>query len=152
MSAVVDASLLVAALVDSGPDGAWAEEVVADAPLYAPELVSVEATNILRRLERAKQITSATANAAYEDLLQLDLELVPFQPFAQRIWELRHNVTSYDAWHVALAESISLPLATLDKKLARTKGVTCEFLTPASSWRSAPARTRRYEAPRRTSM
>ena len=133
MSAVVDASLLVAALVDSGPEGAWAEEVVADVPLYAPELVSVEATNILRRLERAKQITSAEANAAYEDLLQLDLELFPFQPFAQRIWELRHNVTSYDAWYVALAESISLPLATLDKKLAKTKGVACEFLTPGKS-------------------
>ena len=133
MSAVVDASLLVAALVDSGPDGAWAEEIVADAPLYAPELVSVEATNILRRLERAQQITSAAANAAYEDLLQLDLELFPFQPFAQRVWELRYNVTSYDAWYVALAESISLPLATLDKKLAKTKGVACEFLTPEKS-------------------
>ena len=133
MSAVVDASLLVAALVDSGPDGAWAEEVVSDGPLYAPELVSVEATNILRRLERAKQITSAAANAAYEDLLQLDLDLFPFQPFAQRIWELRHNVISYDAWYVALAESISLPLATLDKKLAKTKGIACEFLTPEKS-------------------
>jgi predicted nucleic acid-binding protein len=106
---------------------------VADAPLYAPELVSVEATNILRRLERAKQITRAEANAAYEDLLQLDLELFPFQPFAQRIWELRYNVTSYDAWYVALAESVSLPLATLDKKLAKAKGVACEFLTPEKS-------------------
>jgi predicted nucleic acid-binding protein len=133
LSAVVDASLLVAALVDSGPEGAWAEEVVADAPLYAPELVSVEATNILRRLERAKQITRAEANAAYEDLLQLDLELFAFQPFAQRIWELRYNVTSYDAWYVALAESVSLPLATLDKKLAKAEGVACEFLTPENS-------------------
>ncbi len=134
MSAVVvDASLLVAALVDSGPEGVWAEEVVAAGPLYAPELVNVEATNILRRLERAKQITTAAANAAYEDLLQLDLELFPFHPFAQRIWELRYNVTSYDAWYVALAESIALPVATLDKKLARTKGVACEFLTPEKS-------------------
>lgn len=133
MSAVVDASLLVAALVNSGPEGAWAERILADAPLYAPELVSVEATNILRRLERSKQISRAEANAAYEDLLQLDLELFPFQPFAQRIWELRYNVTSYDAWYVALAESISLPLATLDKKLAKTKGVACEFLTPEKS-------------------
>jgi predicted nucleic acid-binding protein len=133
LSAVVDASLLVAALLDSGPEGSWAEEIVAAVPLYAPELVSVEATNILRRLERAKQITRAEANAAYEDLLQLDLELFPFQPFAQRIWELRYNVTSYDAWYVALAESVCLPLATLDKKLAKTKGVACEFLTPGKS-------------------
>jgi predicted nucleic acid-binding protein len=79
---------------------------VAGGPLYAPVLVSVEVTNILRRLERARQITTAAANAAYEDLLQLDIELFPFQPFSQRIWELRHTVTSYDAWYVALAESI----------------------------------------------
>jgi predicted nucleic acid-binding protein len=130
LSAVVDASLLVAALIDSSPEGTWAEEIVAGGPLYAPELVSVEVTNILRRLERAKQITTAAANAAYEDLLQLDIELFPFQPFSQRIWELRHDVTSYDAWYVALAESISLPLATLDRKLAKTKGAACEFLTP----------------------
>jgi predicted nucleic acid-binding protein len=83
---------------------------VAGGPLYAPALVSVEVTNILRRLERARQITTAAANAAYEDLLQLDIELFPFQPFSQRIWELRHTVTSYDASYVALAESISLPL------------------------------------------
>jgi hypothetical protein len=54
----------VAALIDSSPAGTWAEEIVAGAPLYAPELVSVEVTNILRGLERAKQITTAAANAA----------------------------------------------------------------------------------------
>jgi predicted nucleic acid-binding protein len=133
LSAVVDASVVVAALVDTGPHGAWAEGIIADAPLYAPEMVGVEATNILRRLERAKQIRSAEANAAHDDLMQLHLELFPFQPFAQRAWELRHNVTSYDAWYIALAESLAIPLATLDAKLAKTKGVSCEFLTPDNS-------------------
>src|SRR5215475_6342986 len=82
LSVVVDSSVLVAALTDSGPDGMWAEEILAASSLHAPELARVEATNILRRLERSKQITTAEANAAYDDLIQLNLELFPFDPFA----------------------------------------------------------------------
>ncbi len=132
MSVVVDASVIVAALVDSGPDGGWAEEVIDDQVLYAPELVRVEATNVLRRLERAEHITAAEANGAQEDLTQLEIELFPFEPFADRTWELRHTVTSYDAWYVAVAEELGYPLATLDRRLARTVGPMCEFLTPDS--------------------
>ena len=130
MSTVVDSSVLVAALVDTGPQGAWAETVLAGGSLYAPELLLAEATNVFRRLERAKLITTAEANAARNDLMQLDIDLSPFEPFADRIWELRHNVTSYDAWYVALAEALKLPLATLDEPLSKSNGVTCEFLTP----------------------
>ncbi len=133
MSAVVAASVLVAALVDVGPSGAWAEEILASGSLYAPELVGVEVTNILRRLERAKQITTPEANAAHDDLMQLDIELFGFESFAPRVWELRNNVTSYDAWYVAVAESLALPLVTLDEKLARVRGVSCEFRTPRNS-------------------
>ena len=127
MSVVVDSSLLVAALADAGPKGVWAEEVLSRGSLHAPELARVEATNLLRRLELAKQPTTAEANAAHEDLMQLDLELFSFEPFAERIWELRHTVTSYDAWYVAVAEALKLPLATLDRRLSRQK------VSPASS-------------------
>lgn len=130
MSTVVDSSVLVAALVDTGPHGAWAETVLADGSLCAPELARVEATNIFRRLERAKLITTPEANAARNDLMQLNIDLFSFEPFADRIWELRHNATSYDAWYIALAEALKLPLATLDKALAKSSGVSCEFLTP----------------------
>ncbi len=130
MSVVVDSSVVIAALVDSGPDGEWAEEVLANGLLQAPELVRAEATNIFRRLERAKLITTPEANAAQDDLMQLDIELFPFEPFASRIWELRHNVTSYDAWYVAIAEALNLKLATLDEPLSKSDGVTCKFLTP----------------------
>jgi predicted nucleic acid-binding protein len=132
LSIVVDASVLIAALVDSGPHGAWAEEIVAAGSLHAPELARVETTSILRRLERAREITTPEANAAYEDLMQLNLELFAFDPFADRIWDLRHTVTSYDAWYVAVAEALGLPLATLDERLAKAKGPTCDFLTPRS--------------------
>jgi predicted nucleic acid-binding protein len=130
VSAVVDASVLIAALVDAGPHGEWAEDVLAGGGLHAPELARVEATIILRRLERAKEITAPEANAAQEDLMQLSLELFSFDPFADRVWELRHTITSYDAWYVAVAEALKLPFATLDERLCKAKGVTCEFLTP----------------------
>jgi predicted nucleic acid-binding protein len=130
LSAVVDACVLVRALVDSGPQGEWAEAVIEGGYLHAPELARVEATNILRRLELAKSISAAEANAAFEDLQQLNIELLPFEPFAERVWELRHNLTSYDAWYIAIAEALRLPLATLDGRLVKTKGPTCEFLTP----------------------
>ena len=125
--------MLVAALVDTGANGTWAEEVLAGGSLHAPELARVEATNILRRLELAKQLTTSEANAAHDDLMQLDLELFSFDPFADRIWELRYTVTSYDAWYVALAEALGLPLATLDGRLSKAKGVTCKFLTPGQA-------------------
>ena len=122
--------MIVAALVDSGPHGDWAEEVLAGGLLQAPELVRAEATNIFRRLKRAKLIATPEAKAALDDLMQLDIDLFPFEPFACRICELRHNVTSYDAWCVAIAEALKLPLATLDEPLSKSNGITCKFPTP----------------------
>jgi predicted nucleic acid-binding protein len=130
LSVVVDSSVLVAALVDVGPHGIWAEKVLVRGSLHAPELARAEATNILRRLERAKLITTPEANGAQDDLMQLDIDLFSFEPFADRIWELRHNVTTYDAWYVAIAEALRLPLATLDRPLSRSNGIACEILTP----------------------
>lgn len=137
MSSVVDSSVVIAALVDAGPAGIWAEKILGNGTLHAPELLRVEAMNVLRRLERTKHITTPEANAAHEDLMQLDIELSSFDPFADRIWELRHNVTSYDAWYVALAEAFDLPLATLDERLRKSQGPRCDFLTPG---RTAPRR------------
>ncbi|MEP7312956.1 MAG: type II toxin-antitoxin system VapC family toxin [Pseudomonadota bacterium] len=92
-------------------------------------LVQVETASTLRRLEMSGVIATPEANAAYEDLLRLNLELLPFDPFAQRIWELRRTVSSYDAWHVAAAEALELPLATLDARLTRANGPRCRFLS-----------------------
>ena len=130
MSIVVDASLLVAGLVDTGTDGRWAEMGLESDALCAPELARVEAANILRRLEHARNLGPAQATGAYRDLMNLDLVLFPFDPFADRIWALRHNVTSYDAWYIAVAEALRLPLATLDRRLARISDVDCDFLLP----------------------
>ena len=130
MSAVVDASVLVAATTDAGRDGVWAEDVLGLGGIVAPDLVLVEATNILRRLERSRQLTQVEATAAQRDLVRLEIDLLPFEPFADRIWELRRNVSSYDAWYVAIAEALELPLATLDRRLARASGPSCRFQMP----------------------
>ena len=133
MTVVVDASVMVAALVDSGRTGAWAEAAICDIVPAGPELVLAETGNILRRLERTGEISRLEANSAYRDLLRIDVVLFPFAPFAARIWELRNNLTSYDAWYVALAEALDCPLVTLDAKLGRASGPACEILIPSRS-------------------
>lgn len=130
---MVDSSVVVAALVDTGAHGAWAEKVLGQDGLYAPQHLRVEAANVLRRLERGKEITEQEATAAFEDLIELDVELHAFEAFSERIWELRHNVSIYDGWYVALAEAFDLPLATLDGRLVKAEGPKCRFLTPDSN-------------------
>ena len=133
MTRVVDASVLVAALVDSGHTGQWAEAALAAGPLAGPELALVEASNILRRLEHAGEISRLEATSAHRDLLRLALELFPFAPFAERVWVLRTNLTSYDAWYVALAEALDCPLMTLDRRLSRASGPRCDIIAPSRS-------------------
>jgi len=129
---VVDASALVAALTDTGPDGRWAEEVLAEAlgEVAAPELLLAETVNILRRAELDGRLEAEEAAAAHADLLAFDFVAFPFAPFAERIWELRHNLTAYDAWYMAVAVALDAPLATLDRRMGRAAGVRCEFLLP----------------------
>ncbi len=93
MTIVVDASVLVSALVDTGNEGLWAESLIVSEAIVAPELAMVETTNILRRLELAGQISTLEAQLAHRDLMRLDIQLFPFSPFAERIWILRKNIT-----------------------------------------------------------
>lgn len=130
MTRVVDASVVVAALLDDGPIGRWAEEQLLDGPLVAPHLMPVEVANILRRAVLAKEVSAELAALAHADLLALPVELVAYEPVASRIWELRASVTAYDAWYVAVAEALGSPLATLDRRLGRAAGPRCEFATP----------------------
>jgi predicted nucleic acid-binding protein len=131
LSIVVDSSVLVAATVDVGPNGIWAERIIGEHSIFGPEIVLAETLNILRRLELATKITGFEATAAYQDCLQLNLESFPFSPFAERVWTLRSTLTSYDAWYVAVAEALDLPLATLDGRLTRAPGPKCQFLSPS---------------------
>ena len=130
MTIVVDASALVAALVDVGPDGDWAQAELRGEDLVAPHLVTVEAANILRRAVLTGGISADVATLAHDDLLALRVDLYPYEPVASRVWELRHNLTAYNGWYVALAEAVGAPLITLDARIARAPGLRCEVRLP----------------------
>ncbi|MFW6089087.1 MAG: type II toxin-antitoxin system VapC family toxin [Gemmatimonadota bacterium] len=127
---VVDASLVVAALVDAGDVGRWAEDILLSDHLCAPHLMPVEVANILRRTAAAGDVSPGVASLAHADLLALRADLYPYAPIATRAWALRDNLTLYDAWYVALAELLDAPLATLDARLARAAGPLCEIRLP----------------------
>lgn len=130
MTLVVDATVVTSALIDSGPTGTWAAEQMAADPLAAPHHMPVEVANVLRRAVLRDEIPQSLAALALRDLLDLRIGLFPFEPFALRAWALRENVNPYDAWYVALAESLEVPLATLDLRLSRAPGCRCAFRTP----------------------
>jgi len=130
---VVDSSVVVAALIDTGLTGQWAESVLVSDALAAPHLMLVEVANILRRSTVAGEVSSDVASLAHAELVARRIELFPYAPLASRVWELRSNVTAYDGWYVALAEALSAPLITLDHKLTRAPGLRCEFTVPPPS-------------------
>ena len=130
MTLVIDSGFVAAALVDSGPVGTWADHLLASDDLVAPHLMPVEVANVLRRAALAGEISTDTAALAHADLLSLRVELFTYEPFATRVWELRENVTAYDGWYVALAESLNARLATLDIRLSKATGPRCAFTTP----------------------
>ena len=132
MTADVDSSVLLASLLTTDTVGRWARAVIARYRLAAPEHVMVETCNVLRRMELAGSISGLEATSDFRALLQVDLRLFAFAPFAKRIWALRTNLTSYDAWYVALAEELGCPLLTADMRLGRATGPLCKIITPPS--------------------
>lgn len=127
---VCDASALVALLLDSGAAGRWATSALSDADLAAPALVSFETANIICRQEMAALVSSDQASQAHADLLDLAIELWPYETLAPRAWELRRTMSSYDASYVALAELTASTLVTLDRRFARAPDVRCVIATP----------------------
>jgi len=127
---VVDASLIVAALIDDGPSGRWAEDQLGSDDLAAPHLMPVEAANVLRRAELNGSISTDITNLAHADLCDLPVDLYDYSPLSTRVWELRSNLTTYDACYVAVAEILEAPLSTLDLRLARAPGIRCEVRVP----------------------
>jgi len=90
--------------------------------LHAPQLLDLEVVQVLRRYVRESELSVVRAKQALEDLADLPLERYPHEPFISRIWELRNNLTAYDAAYVALAEALGAPLLTLDIRLVRSRG------------------------------
>ena len=122
---VVDASVLVTALADDGPDGERHRHRLAGERLTAPHLIDVEVLSAWRRLAAAGRLDDRRAALARGDLRSIPIRRVPHLPLLERCWELRANLTVYDAAYVALAELLDAPLLTADAKLAKTPGSEC---------------------------
>jgi predicted nucleic acid-binding protein len=122
---VVDASVLVVALADDGSDGDTARARLRGEDLAAPELLDLEVASVLRRQATSGQIDARRAEMALADLSASPLQRAPHLPLLERAWELRENLTIYDAAYVALAEALQVPLLTGDKRLARAPGPRC---------------------------
>ena len=122
--------MVLAVLLADDPAAEWAQGVLSGSQLIAPHLMPAEVANRLRSAEARGDISSNDGRDAIDNLLDLPIELHPFEPLARRVWELRGAVTAYDAWYVALAEALDLPLATLDARLSRAAGPRCSFVLP----------------------
>lgn len=123
---VADASVVVAALLSSSGAGARARERLrADPDLHAPHLLDVEVTAALRRRVRLGQTHPDTAAGVLDDLSDLAATRWDHEPLLRRVWELRENITTYDACYVVLAEMLGAELVTSDARLARAPGLRC---------------------------
>ena len=123
---------VVAALLDSGADGQWVTQRLTGAELFAPELLPLECANIIRRHELNGVISPDIGAQVHLDLLDLAVELWPYDAVAQRVWQLRAHLTAYDAAYAALAETLGIPLVTLDRRLARAPGLGCVVEVPTA--------------------
>ena len=120
---VLDASAVLELLLDTSLAHAVRQRLHEhDGRLAAPHLLEVEVTHVLRRYERAGELSDARARVAVIDLGDLPLSRYPHTPLLPRMWELRKNLTGYDAAYVALAEVLEAPLVTCDAKLAQAPG------------------------------
>ena len=123
---VLDASILANVIGDDGANGRRARSEVRSAgEIAAPDLVDVEAVAVLRKRWMAGTISEIRFEEAIYDLEAIEMERYPALPLMRRSYDLRANVTSYDATYIALAEVLDCVLLTGDRRLARAPGPRC---------------------------
>lgn len=120
---VVDASALLEVLLNTAASARVADRLFQpEVTLYAPHLIDLEVVQVLRRYATSGAVSAERGVQALEDLMDFPLVRYPHDVLLPRIWELRHNLTAYDAAYVALAEALAAPLVTRDAALARARG------------------------------
>ena len=119
---VVDTSAAIAALAARPPVEDLVARIQDDGDLHAPHLIDVEVIHALRRLVAAGELTEDRAADVQSDFADLAIVRYAHHPLADRMWELRQDLSAYDAAFVALAEALGASLVTCDGRLARTSG------------------------------
>ena len=122
---VVDASVVVTLLIDPDEAGETVAAQMRTAELLAPGLLPYEVANVLRRRRNAGLLSTAEAALAHAELLELPIDLWPWEAIAGRAWDLGANLSSYDAAYVALAEATDALLLTRDARIASAPGIRC---------------------------
>jgi predicted nucleic acid-binding protein len=124
---VADTSALLPALVDAGSAGQAARVALNVPDLIAPALIDVEVVHALRGRVRGGKLEARIAVQAIADLRRIPMERFDMLPLLDRVWQLRENLTAYDATFVALAEAFDAVLVTGDERLAKSTGPLCGF-------------------------
>lgn len=118
---VVDASAALSGLLNTGP----AREALAGEQLHAPHLVDSEVASGLRRLVASQRLAAGDGWAALDAWRRLGLTRYAVPGLLERVWEMRENLSAYDASYVALAESLDCALVTADARISRAPGIRC---------------------------
>ncbi len=124
---VVDAGVVAVALADDGSDGDKARYRLRGEVLSAPDLLDLEVTSVLRGRLLDGHLVARRAGLALDDLRSLPVRRVAAGPLIERCWELRDNLTVYDAAYVALAEMLDVVLLTGDTRMASAPGPRCHI-------------------------
>jgi len=126
--AVIDASVLAAFYAADDPRrAAVVERLTAGHALFAPAHLDAEVVSALRSMARGNRVLNQTVPGALRHLAGFAIRRIPLAPFLERMWELRENVTPYDAAYVALAERLDGALITCDTKLGAASGIRCSL-------------------------
>ena len=120
---VVDASALIEVLLRTrGAACVEAHVFAAGKTLHAPHLIDIEVTQVIRRYAAGGEIDGTRGRAALDDLTDFPMRRYPHDFLLPRVWDLRHNLTAFDAVYVALAEALDATLLTRDRRLALASG------------------------------
>jgi predicted nucleic acid-binding protein len=118
---VVDASAALSALLNAGP----ARDALTTEQLHAPHLIDAEVASGLRRRVATRSVATADGWTALDAWRRLGMTRYPMAALLERVWELRDNLSAYDACYVALAEALGCGLLTADGRLARAADARC---------------------------
>jgi len=126
---VTDAGVWVRALVDEAPGDPIRTRLLAESVVAAPALIDLEFTNVLHGLLTKGSIALPDAELALAEFLQAPIQRYTHESLVPPVWQLRQNLTAYDAAYVALAETLGVDLLTIDRRIGSAPGVRCRVIT-----------------------